>query len=297
MIPLLLLLGCTDTEGPIVYRFLSDPLSGDGLAELSLDMREPDPAVHGDGPYPAVVYFHGGGWLSGNLYSNGLERRIERAADRGYVAVTANVRLTGPDDAFGAPRWPWPAQLGDARCVIRWLRSRAGTYRVDPDRIGAVGISTGGQLAMMLAITPDVDSFDDSCAHPATPEVQAAVSWGGPTDLSASFASTTPVARSWIRRLLDLPAFHDPGVQAAPYRDASPAFWIRDAVVPTLQLQGLDDPITPAEVTELTHGSLLSVGTDAELVTFEGAGHELRGRDRTDALEAEDAFLDRHLSE
>ena len=44
----------------------------------------------------------------------------------------------------------FPEQVYDAKCAVRWLRANAGKYNIDPDRIGAVGWSSGGYLALML---------------------------------------------------------------------------------------------------------------------------------------------------
>lgn len=292
---LLLLMGCTSTEGPIVYRFVPDFLASDELHELTLDIATPDPAVHGEGPYPGVVYFHGGGWLRGNLYDDGLQSRIKHAADRGYVALTANYRLTGLDDQYGGTRFPWPAQISDARCAVRWLRSRAAQYRVDIDHIGAVGLSMGGHLALTLATADRIDTFEDGCGYPVTSEVQAAVSWGGPTNLTTLYPDTTELGRSYIRRLLSLPDFHTPEVDPAPYRDASPLFWSREGSAPVLMLHGTEDTLVPMSDPDVLLEDLVSHDVPALLTRFDGQEHALRGAAAKEAQRREDAWLDRHL--
>jgi len=105
--------------------------------ELKLDLARP---AEGEGPFPAVVCIHGGGWVGGSRSQ--MTRTIEVLAGRGYVAITPDYRL--------APRHPFPAQVEDCKAAVRWLRANAGKYRVNPERIGAVGLSAGGHLSCML---------------------------------------------------------------------------------------------------------------------------------------------------
>src|SRR6476469_216257 len=99
---------------------------------LQVDLARPD----GEGPYPAVVCIHGGGFRAGNRQSyDGL---IKKLAKNGYVAITVEYRL--------APKYPFPAAIYDVKAAVRWLRANATKYHVDPNRIGATGDSAGGHL-------------------------------------------------------------------------------------------------------------------------------------------------------
>src|SRR3712207_4784328 len=72
-----------------------------GDVDLKLDLARPE----GEGPFPALVFIHGGGWRGGNRM--GYRKEIENAARRGYVAVTVTYRLTEPDEG-GKAKTPFP---------------------------------------------------------------------------------------------------------------------------------------------------------------------------------------------
>src|SRR5580700_3664307 len=124
-----------------------------GTEDLKLDLARPE---HSAGLLPGLVYIHGGGWKGGSR--NGYRNEIREAAQRGYVAVTVEYRLTDPDK-HGKAKYPFPAQLEDVKCAVRWLRANAGKYHVDPKRIGATGESAGGHLSLLLAVTGSTNQF------------------------------------------------------------------------------------------------------------------------------------------
>ncbi|MGH9677807.1 MAG: alpha/beta hydrolase, partial [Candidatus Acidiferrum sp.] len=117
--------GAQDAGGIELER---DIIFGRGAGiELKLDLARP----RGDGPYPAVVCLHGGGWVGGDRRQ--MEQTIRTLASRGYIAVTPDYRL--------APRYPFPAALEDCKAAVRWLRANSLSLKVDPDHIGGVGIA------------------------------------------------------------------------------------------------------------------------------------------------------------
>src|SRR5829696_7667281 len=107
---------------------------------LRLDMALPG---RGEGPFPAVVCLHGGGWTGGTRKQ--MAQTIDVLARRGFVAVSPDYRL--------APKHRFPACVEDCKAAVRWLRANAGQYRIDPKRIGVVGLAAGGHLACLLGTT------------------------------------------------------------------------------------------------------------------------------------------------
>ena len=70
-----------------------------------------------------------------------------------------------------APRHRWPAQIHDVKAAVRWLRAMRGSS-IDPEKIGAMGVSAGGHLAQFLDVTNDVREFDgDAAPCPFEPRV------------------------------------------------------------------------------------------------------------------------------
>src|SRR3954454_7427061 len=81
---------------------------------LQLDLARPD----GDGPFPAVVCIHGGGFRGGDRVT--YDALCKKLAEHGYVAVTITYRL--------APKYPFPAAVYDSKAAVRWLRANAQKY-------------------------------------------------------------------------------------------------------------------------------------------------------------------------
>ena len=98
----------------------------------------------GPGPFPAVVYFHGGGWVIGTAQAYDLSARA-LAKEAQAVVVSANYRL--------APENKFPAAWDDALAVYKWTASKVGSWRGDPRRLALAGEGAGGNLAISTALS------------------------------------------------------------------------------------------------------------------------------------------------
>jgi acetyl esterase len=93
-------------------------------------------------PSPALVYFHGGGWVTGNLDTHdGIARALAKRTP--CVVVAVDYRL--------APEHPYPAAIDDAWTATRWASGHAQELQLDPQRIAVGGDSAGGTLAAVVA--------------------------------------------------------------------------------------------------------------------------------------------------
>jgi acetyl esterase len=118
-----------------VTREHTVPVNGGQIA-----VREYAPAA-ASGPLPALVYYHGGGWVVGSIESHeGLCERL--AAISGCLVFSADYRL--------APEHPFPVPLADCEAVFEWVAANAAGLGVDPQRIAAGGDSAGGNLTAAL---------------------------------------------------------------------------------------------------------------------------------------------------
>lgn len=97
----------------------------------------------GKGPFPVIVYFHGGGWVIANLdVYDATPRALANAA--GAIVVSASYRQ--------APENKFPAAHDDAFAAYKWVAENASSFGGDPARIAVAGESAGGNLAINTAI-------------------------------------------------------------------------------------------------------------------------------------------------
>ncbi|HTT74705.1 MAG TPA: alpha/beta hydrolase [Candidatus Binataceae bacterium] len=92
----------------------------------------------GAGPFGALVYYHGGGWVLGNIAMTDLSCRLLAKAS-GCVVVSVDYRL--------APEHKFPVPAEDCYASVKWLSDNASSVNCDPSRIAVGGTSAGANLA------------------------------------------------------------------------------------------------------------------------------------------------------
>ena len=108
----------------------------------NVPMRMYTPLRAGKAPLAALVYFHGGGFVIGDLETHdGLCRQF--ANDGGFAVIAVDYRL--------APEHKFPAAVEDAVAAIDWIEAHAGELGIDPGRVAVGGDSAGGALAAIVA--------------------------------------------------------------------------------------------------------------------------------------------------
>ncbi len=93
---------------------------------------------------PVLVYYHGGGWVIGDLDSHDNLCR-DLCAHSGCAVIAVDYRL--------APEHRFPAAVDDALAATRWVRANASALKVDASRLAVGGDSAGGNLAAVVALT------------------------------------------------------------------------------------------------------------------------------------------------
>lgn len=258
--------------------------------ELQLDLAVP---AAGEGPYPLLVFIHGGGWAGGNRQS--FRSQIQNAARRGYVAATVSYRLMQFDQEkkeTTTAKKVFPAQVHDAKAAIRWLRANAAEYHADPERIGVIGFSAGGQLALMLGLTDEDSGLEGNGGNPkVSSRVQAVVNVSGPTEMKSAWRQSS---LDWILRLY---MGGTPEEAAEHYRLASPVTWVSQDDPPVLTIHGDQDRVVPVSNARLLDEKLKEVGGSHRLVVLKGQGHGLRGNGQRTMVREALGFFDRQLKQ
>jgi acetyl esterase/lipase len=230
-----------------------------GDTELKADLYLPK----GSGPFPGVVYIHGGGWSGGERTQ--LRRQAAYFAGRGIAGVAIDYRLSG--------QAKYPAALEDCKDAVGWIRANAARYKIDGTRLAAAGSSAGGHLAALLGLTAN-----------SSERVSAVVALNAVLDLTGMGSRGTMVSR-----------FLGQGCEEAPAlcREASPLYRTVPGAPPFLILHGTADQTVPySQATEMA-GRLKAAGVPVELFTAESGPHTFWANPRWTAqtLETMDRFL------
>jgi arylsulfatase A-like enzyme/predicted esterase len=225
-----------------------------GAQLLDLYLPEKTPAK----PLPVVIWIHGGGWKSGSK-ENPL---LGWLAGEGYAVVSLGYRLSW------AARWP--AQLDDARAAIRWLRTHAAKYSLDPARIAVAGGSSGANLAGV------VGTADAAPGEAVSSRVQAVIDFFGasdvltmPPNVPGPGKTDADLANANAAKLLGGIVRDRP----AAAKSMSTLHLVTRDDPPFLIIHGDKDPQVPLEQSTRLHAKLKETGVASELVVLPGAGH------------------------
>jgi acetyl esterase/lipase len=256
-----------------------------GGQALTLDLYRP---VHPRSRHlPLVLHLHSGGWHTGDKIAH---RDVWAwLAGRGYIVASANYRL--------APQCRWPAQIEDAKAAVRWLRANASRFGGDPERIGAIGESSGGHLVALIATTDDRLWNDSGGNQGVSARIQAAIAQYAPLDLTAFSPSYLPL-RIDLAWLFGAPY----GQPRDQYLLDSPVTHAVDATAPFLLVHGEMDTLVPLDQSERMERALQKAGKPVEFLRVANAEHNLvpvRGRvmrpSQGEVNRAIQAFLDRSI--
>lgn len=228
----------------------------DGTHHLKLDVARP---ASGTGPFPLLLVFPGNGWGYFFWYDRrSCRKQILEAASRGYVAAAIDYR---PVISSG-----FEAGLDDAHSAVEWLRAHAAELDADPERIALNGFSSGGQLAILVALK------ETQTVDPARRAIKAVVTSAAPADMRA-FESKRFLGIA-VRRLFG----GKPGRFPDYYRQASPAANVRRDMPPLLMLHGTSDRLVPVNQSLILDAALRRAHVRHRLVLAPHRGHRDRLR-------------------
>jgi acetyl esterase/lipase len=251
---------------------------------LLMDLRVPD----GPGPHPVILYLHSGAWISGDRFGGPARRQ----ATRGYAVASIDYRL--------APKHIWPAQVEDAKAAVRWLRANAARFKLDPNRIGVWGASSGGHIGAVLGTSGGVAALEGiELGNPQfSSRVKVVIDFYGPTDLLRMEADKLPCIpldgnAPWMPPSLLMGC---PIQQCQEKtRTASPMSYVTADDPRFLIMHGTLDCLVPYTQSVSLHDKLTEARVASQLVLIPGGDHGGDVFNETKYQMIVDEFLDTHL--
>lgn len=209
----------------------------DGV-RLRLDIYRPEasitpPAPASAGRRPAVIQVHGGGWVSGSRFEQGIPL-LNHLAALGWVGFNVDYRLS--------PQATWPDHIVDVKRAIAWVRDNAVELAVDPERIAITGGSAGGHLCALAGLSENDPAFQPGFEDADT-SVLAAVPFYGIYDLTNSSGRFYPELREWAFEQVVIKKPLEGNREI--YEQASPLFRVHQGAPPFMVIHGERDTLVP----------------------------------------------------
>jgi acetyl esterase/lipase len=248
---------------------VADDLIWDRPSDGPLLARLYRPAAHR--PLAAVVSVHGGRWCAESRLTNAV---IDTAlAEAGVLVMAIDFRMP--------PAHRYPLPVTDINRAIRWLKSHADQYGIDPCKVGGIGTSSGGHQLLLNALLPDAPVYTGFPSGAASQMQQA----GGP-DASLAFVITCwavsdPRARYRYalqqRMQLHIDSHEAYWRDEAQMDEGSPQRIVESGAAthrpPLLMIQGTADTVLTPDMAPRFAGAYAAAGADVELKMFDGVGH------------------------
>lgn len=210
---------------------------------------------------PAILYFHGGSWISGSrakIHQRYREPMLRRLVEKGFVVFSVDYRLVG------LGRGHLEGAVADCRAALSYVVDNSQKYGVDTTRIGLWGSSAGAHLAMMTA-------FADSVS---VRRVKFLIDDFGPVDIHKMFLVVPEWGREWMSDMV----FDIDGKSLGKFDSLTSVYSPinYDTEMPVLIFHGEEDNVVDVSQSRMLHSKMLK---NSSLITFANNGHGLKKLD------------------
>lgn len=248
-----------------------------GLA-MTFDVFTPTENVNGVG----VLFMVSGGWYSNWSPQEQLKAFTRPLTDKGFTVFAVR--------HGSSPKFSISEAVSDVRRSVRFIRMKAETFKINPDRIGVYGMSAGGHLSLMLGTASD--DGDPNAKDPVdqvSDRVNAVVAYVAPTDLRV-------MANDATDRLPAYEKFPALNIDMKTAAVDSPLLHVSKDDAPTLLLAGDKDDLVPIMHSRNIQDAFETTGVNSRLIEFKGAGHGFQGEDARKSTEEMVAWFVTHLA-
>ena len=265
-------------EGSVIaldVPYENNPAKGTLTAsDQTLDLYVPK----GPGPFPLIIWIHGGAWKGGSKEAQGTQLAAQGLPE-GFAVASLNYRFV-----FDAK---FPGMFQDCIDAVAFLRSHADQYHLDAAKFGIMGMSAGAHIAGVVALTEGTSTYSNS-----GPPVQAAVLLCGFYDLTKE-TGTWPNSAFPINPKDDFSNLYpdrayDPGIA----KKMSPIYQIHAGIPPVLLIHGDKDTTSPLIQSQMFVDALKKAGMEASLTNYPDYNHNVW---KADSLAETFAFFKKYL--
>jgi acetyl esterase/lipase len=253
-----------DLEEDVVYGVMS------GTA-LLMDVYHPSKPIE-----RAAIFVAGSGWDGREVGYTDYELKqinsyyeplFESLTNAGFTVFSVNHRM--------APVHKYPAAVEDVRRAVRFIRENAKRFSVSPEKIAAIGHSSGGHLSSLLGVLDDDQSNaqDMTSASNYSSKVQAVVAIAAPQDLTINSSIVAPFTTSFIG---DRPPMDDEFrnfLREGIYAEASPISHVSPDDAAFLFIHATQDDYVGIEHAHLMHDAAAAAGMTVQFVIEEANTH------------------------
>ena len=239
-------------------------------------------------PLPCFVFVQGSAWMQQYVYGNVAE--IAKLARRGYVCAIVEYRHSGIA--------PFPAQAVDTRNAIRFLRSKAKKFGIDPERIIVAGDSSGGHTAMWAGLRHNDDDPEENLFPGISAEVKGIVNYYG--SVSVMLEDGNPSTLN--HHLPDSPeGMEMGGVNLREHPELCRALSVEENidkntdVAPVLIFHGTKDRTVNTKESVLLYNALKAAGKEVDFYLIKGADHGGPEFWTDTVIDIVDAFMRKNL--
>lgn len=220
--------------------------------------------------FPCIVFLQGSSWTYPWVYYE--IPQLSRFAQDGFIVASVIHRCS-------LDGYPSPAFLIDYKCAIRFLRTHADQYHIDSTRIAAWGTSSGGNTALLAALTADDAVYKNGEWADESDAVQSCVACFPPTDVPELFKTWEVTPKDNIEHARDIAKSmfgDDESTRLEKMREISPIYRICPGAKypPFLLLHGDADKLVSYEHGERMFKALCKADARCDFIRVEGAGHE-----------------------